>query len=155
MTGRVSRETVASAVRVRSATSADVDAIKRIADGARRCVGCVPRASIERAVLREEVIVAVGGEDITGFCHFYRRRDGVHTLYHLAVAPEKQRQGIGRALVELLAADARARGAEEVRLKCPEDLDANFFYARMGFKKVGAEGRTGRPLSVWVLRLLG
>lgn len=134
---------------IRIATEADVQAVKAIADREKRSLGFVHRGSLVRALHRGELLVADSNGDVIGFCHLYRRRDGVVTIYHIAVAPAHRRQGIGVQLVGFVAADACARGAERLRLKCPADLDANRFYAQLGFERLNVIDAATRPLNVW------
>jgi N-acetylglutamate synthase-like GNAT family acetyltransferase len=138
---------------VRAGTSCDIPPIKVIADHAKSALGFVHRASLTRAVARDELIVADVRESVAGFCHFYRRKDGIITLYHIAVDAELRRKGIGRAMIVRLHRDATESGMVAIRLKCPADLPANEFYARYGFSLVGVEGKIARPLHVWTLGL--
>lgn len=124
-------------------------AIKRIADRAKESLGFVPRGALVRAIARGEVFVAVGHCGVIGFCHFYRRRDGVSVIYHLAVAAAARRAGVGRHLTEAVLADAHRHRATAVRLKCPEGLEANRFYAAVGFSRGGIEPRQPRSLILW------
>lgn len=128
---------------------ADIPAVKAIADRDKRALGFVHRASLTRAATREELLVAGSGPSIVGFCQFYRRRDGTATIYHVAVTPEARRTGVGRALIAEVAHDAAERGMHAIRLKCPADLSANAFYARIGFGLVDVEAQRKRPLNVW------
>lgn len=123
--------------------------IKAIADCAKQSLGFVHRGALTRAIERREVLVTTVCSSIIGFCHFYRRRDGVWVIYHLAVAEAMRRSGVGSRLVETVFEDARRHGAVVVRLKCPEDLEANRFYERIGFCCTGLEPRQPRSLTMW------
>lgn len=88
-------------------------------------------------VTEEEVWVAEQDGVALGLLSFYRPGDFIHALY---VDPAAQRRGIGRALVEAVAA------AGPVVLKVPEPATgARAFYARLGFveDKRGAEDGIG------------
>lgn len=55
-------------------------------------------------------------------------------LHQVAVHPDARRQGVGRALVDHLLADARARGARRVTLEVRHDnVAARALYERLGF----------------------
>jgi GNAT superfamily N-acetyltransferase len=51
------------------------------------------------------------------------------------VAPEAQGEGIGRALLEALRAECRARGLN--RIEVDADPNAEAIYARLGFQRIG------------------
>jgi GNAT superfamily N-acetyltransferase len=72
----------------------------------------------------------------------------------LVVAPGCRRSGIGRWLVKQVIGDARHRGMALVRLKCPADLEANEFYARLGFRRAGIEDCARRALVLWEYALV-
>ncbi|MGH2350745.1 MAG: GNAT family N-acetyltransferase [Chloroflexota bacterium] len=133
----------------RAATECDIPAIKTIADREKHALGFVHRGSLTRAVARDELIVASIGTSVVGFCHFYRRRDGTTTIYHVAVVPERRGEGIGRALLIEVGRSAGERTAGIIRLKCPDDLPANDFYSWMGFCLVATDTGRKRPLNVW------
>ncbi len=137
----------------RAGTITDIEAIKAIADREKQALGFVHRGSLVRAAARDELIVASIGSAVAGFCQIYRRRDGLVTVYHVAVVPEARGAGIGRALLTHVAQDAADRGLAAVRLKCPAELPANGFYARIGFRLVTREAGRGRPLNVWECRI--
>ncbi len=59
-------------------------------------------------------------------------------LQHLYLAPEAQGQGIGAWALEQVKAEARAKG-RDVKLEALPQSDANRFYLRHGFVKVGEE----------------
>lgn len=136
-------------VDIRLASDADLPGIKAIADREKRALGFVHRAALTRSITRGEVLVGISRERIVGFCHLYRRRDGAVTVYHLAVDAAERRLGIGRRLIEHLCVWEQQAGATMIRLKCPADLDANDFYARMGFYRAGIDTRAQRHLILW------
>lgn len=139
-------------VSIRLAALADIAAVKVIADRDKHALGFVHRASLERAITRGELWVACRGGAVVGFCHTYYRRDGVVTVYHVAVMSEARLAGIGRALLVRVIHMADERGMEAIRLKCPADLPANAFYARLGFCHRDSETLRSRPLHVWEMR---
>jgi N-acetylglutamate synthase-like GNAT family acetyltransferase len=139
---------------VRAATTGDIPAIKAIAERKNHALGFVHRGSLARSATRDELVVASVGLSVIGFCQFYRRQDGVATIYHVAVDPERRGEGIGRALLAKVGQDAEKRGMQTVRLKCPADFKANGFYAWIGFQLVGVESTVARPMHVWAFTLL-
>ena len=86
-----------------------------------------------------------------GICHWHLRRDGQLTIREIIVTAGRQRHGIGRAMVNVLAATP---GASSLFAKCPAELPANNWYARLGFESDGVETtRSGKTLNLWRLKL--
>lgn len=83
------------------------------------------------------VLVAdIGGKTVGGLVaytltKFERERKEVF-IYDLAVAPDHQRQGIGRKLIEELRIIAKAKGAYVVFVQADEGDDAIKFYESLG-----------------------
>ena len=150
-------------VEVRLAKRRELKAVKKLADGHRHELGFVKLAALEKAVQERRLLVAVislphasrSSSRIVGFVHFRCCKDGHATIYEIAVAPEWRGKGAGRKLIEAVAELAKANGCKCIRLKCPVDLPANGFYARLGFVRIGVENPDGnrRPLAIWELDL--
>lgn len=128
--------TLAALLAPRRATSADLDWVKRLADRHKREIGFVVRGALAAAIEREELLVCEG----VAFCHYRTRRDGVAVIYEIV----SEQPGCGRALLEATP--------RPTRLKCPVDLPANEFYARMGGTLVTTETGKVRALNVWEWR---
>ena len=73
-----------------------------------------------------------------GFYVLTKEDDEIH-LDHLWVVPAAMRRGIGRALFEHAAAEARKLGFDSIRIEA--DPNAEEFYKRMGAIRVGARVR--------------
>ncbi len=95
-------------------------------------------ARAERATL----LVAVEGDSVVGTATFAvhgsgwteAAEPGEAELRMLAVAPERSGTGVGRALVEAVLADARARGVDRIVLFSQESMTrAQGMYRRSGF----------------------
>lgn len=139
---------------IQRAAHNDIAGIKAIADRERATLGFIHRGALMRAADRGELLVATVGDAVIGFCHFYRRQDRAVTLYHLAVESSWRDCGAGRALLVRLHEQSSAEGYEIVRLRCPTDLPANGFYARLGYRAVATLPGKARPLNVLELVLL-
>ena len=136
-------------MKVRWAYEKDMDAVKRLADDNRNALGFMVRASLEERARRRELLIAEQQGRVIGFVSFHHRRDGWTTIHELCVAEASRGQGVGRALVEALEGDALRANQNGIRLKCPLDLPANGFYARLGFTRVAIEEGRRRPLAIW------
>ena len=145
--GRSSNSQAAGMV-IRQAGHNDIPAIKSIADREKDSLGFVNRGALTRAVERGELLIVAVGDEAIGFCHFYRRRDRMVTLYHLAVERTWRGCGAGRALLVHLHEQASAEGHLIIRLRCPTDLPANGFYARFGYRAVATLPGKARALNV-------
>lgn len=77
-------------------------------------------------------------------------------LHDLAVAPERQREGIGRLLVQEAKAVTMAWPADAIRLDAYDHAaGAGGFYARCGLRPVGRAIYRGVPLLYFELLLHG
>lgn len=91
------------------------------------------------------VLLAEQHRQAIGFAACEPFADALH-LKELAVRYERQGRGIGRALVEAVAAEARRRGLPAVTLTTFQDLPWNGpWYARRGFVELTA-GTLGERL---------
>ena len=82
--------------------------------------------------------------------------DGLY-VSKLAVDPDRQGEGIGRALIEMTEDIARARELETITLETRIELVENHLtFARMGFEKVGESAHPGydRATSITMLKAL-
>ena len=104
----------------------DVEVVRNL------CRGFTPQALRSMAVRRQiwvyeeegriTAAIALEGDTISGFF----------------VAPDRQRRGIGRQLLELVEDKARQRGLHALRLSA--SLTAVGFYERFGYTPFGDEG---------------
>jgi GNAT superfamily N-acetyltransferase len=136
-------------MRVRWAQEKEIDAVKQLADRNRGALGFVVRGSLEERIRRSELLVAEIESAVIGFVTFHNRRDGWTTIHELCISKGHRRRGVGRILVNAVYQHAVRSGQRGLRLKCPIDLPANGFYARVGFTRVGVEGGKRRALAVW------
>jgi GNAT superfamily N-acetyltransferase len=104
-------------------------------------------------------VVADAADRPIAFALVRLHADAVH-LHELDVHPDHARQGLGRRLIETVAAWARARGASALTLTTFDDIPWNGpYYARLGFRTLDptalspdlwsvrqAEGEAGLPL---------
>ena len=140
---------------------------KRLADCFKRELGFINRATLQKAIETQQVLVALcqsaqdeqgdgacrEGTALVGMVHFYVRRDQIITLYNIVVAQAYQRRGFGRQLFEALVNVAETLGTRQIRLKCPVDLSANLFYEYLGMEHVEVEPGKRRPLNIWTYTL--
>jgi ribosomal-protein-alanine N-acetyltransferase len=86
---------------------------------------------------RSVVVRLPTADEVMGYVCWWHVGDEVHIL-NLAVRPEMQRQGIGRALVDLVVEEAGAAGAGLVTLEVREGNAAAFvLYGALGFERTG------------------
>jgi ribosomal protein S18 acetylase RimI-like enzyme len=70
--------------------------------------------------------------------------DGFLVVNNVAVAPDRQRQGHGRALLTFAEDEARRRGLPEIRLHTHARMADNLImYTRLGYVQAGREARDG------------
>lgn len=127
-------------MRIRCATAEEVDAVQKIANQNSKMVGFVMKAALHEAVKREELSIALINEQIVGFAHWHKRRDGWVTLYEIA-SLKPNGAGAGLALLHSLPVP--------LRLKCTVDNPANDWYKSAGMKLVRTEAGRKRALNVY------
>jgi ribosomal protein S18 acetylase RimI-like enzyme len=91
-------------------------------------------------------------------CVFCKAKDDALYLGKLAVLPGHQSCGIGRALVDAAAGEARARGLSALELQTRVELTENHrAFARLGFVKTGESAHPGfaRATSITMRRSVG
>ena len=92
-------------------------------------------------------LVAYDGEDIDGYAGMLAPRGAKEAdIQTIAVAAGARRNGIGRALVAALLAEATARGAAEVFLEVRADNpSAQALYRSFGFEEIGVRPHYYQP----------
>jgi ribosomal-protein-alanine N-acetyltransferase len=81
-------------------------------------------------------VVAEEAGELVGYAGLFHSAESAD-VQTLAVLPDRQREGVGTALLDALAAEARRRGATELLLDVREDNDAALaIYARRGFEQI-------------------
>jgi len=142
-------------ITIRLAREEDVQGTKRVADGCRKELSFVNIAILRAAQSKGWLLVATVWNDktrtetIIGFANFRIRKDKNGTLYEIAIEKAHRRVGIGRRLINHLIRLVHVADGHHLRLKCPEELPANGFYRKIGFKRVGTEEGKTRRLNVW------
>ncbi len=142
------------AVTIRDAqSSSDLDWLKALADKHKTQLGFVRRGELHRSIEQKEMLVIEEGGRQRGFVQFHHRRDGQTTIYNIIVASEVRGQGLGRGLIQALILACQAHGQTTIRLKCPDNLEANKFYKHVGFEWNNREEGKLRALNVWHLHI--
>ncbi|MFL6020363.1 MAG: GNAT family N-acetyltransferase [Gaiellaceae bacterium] len=130
---------------IRDARAADADDIALLLGqlGYPTDAGAV-RSRLERlAIVGDRVVVAELDGRAVGLAHLHVTPALEHdqpaaSLGALVVADDCRRRGVGRALVEEVDGEARARGCDLLRLTTAERRDdAHSFYERVGFERTG------------------
>lgn len=106
--------------------------------------------SLRDKACNETVFLAIDGSRIVG-CVFAAIRETDIYLGKLAVAPERQGEGIGRRLLAQVEELARARGKQALELQTRVELVGNHAaFCRMGFRETGRTAHPGfsRPTSI-------
>ena len=124
----------------------------------------------ERGVLRgiegSRVLVAWSGEDLVGTLRLATKKPWAIDsryftaaarplyLHDMAVDPARQRQGIGRRLLEEARGVAASWPADVIRLDAYDSpAGAGGFYARCGYREVGRVVYRRTPLKYFELRI--
>lgn len=111
-------------------------------------------ASIAEDAAAGALLLAEDGGELVG-CAFVRPKGDALYIAKLAVRPDRQGHGIGRALVTAARGEARARGLAALELQARIELTENHAaFARMGFLKIAETAHPGftRPTSITMRR---
>ena len=131
---------IAGPPKIRRAGASDLAAILRI-EQQTPSASHWTKAEYERILAAELLLVAETGKAIVGFL-CAKQVAGEWTLENIAVAPERQRQGIAQELLTALIVQVRQSGASTVFLEVREsNLPARRFYEKHGFAEVGRRRR--------------
>lgn len=141
-----------SNIKLRKAVLEDLPVLKTLADAHRHELGFVHRQALLRSIKKQEVIVAQNTDKPVAFVEYHHRQDEQTTLYHIVVDPKYRGQGIGQALMNALRKESHDLKKKFIRVKCPEDLEANRFYEYLGCQLVEKEEGKQRALFIWELK---
>jgi ribosomal protein S18 acetylase RimI-like enzyme len=87
---------------------------------------------------------------------YFTPADKALYLINMAVAPDRQRTGVGRALLDEALTAARALSADAIRLDAYDcDAGAAGFYRKCGYTEVGGKSYRGVPLLYFELMIEG
>lgn len=129
------------ALNFRSATESDIGEIKQIADQQKKELGFVNKGMLLKSIAGCDVVVATISHKITGFVHYYSRKDGRQTIYEIAVHPDYRGMNIGKGLLACVP--------KPIQLKVTTDNErAIGFYLSQGFIEIAQEQGRKRPLLV-------
>ena len=91
------------------------------------------------------VLIAEADGELVGSLYCALKDRGLY-LTRMAVRPDRQKQGIGRALLMAAEAEARALGAQKLTLRVRLNLPENrAYFERAGFTVTGQGQDPGRP----------
>ncbi len=87
-----------------------------------------------KAIREHDIDLAIISEEIAGLIETYRRTDHIW-IENIAVHPDKQGIGIGRALLAHVETEAALAKLVEIRLQTNEAFEANIaLYKALGYK---------------------
>lgn len=91
------------------------------------------------------VLIAEADGEMVGSLYCALKEGGLY-LTRMAVRPDRQKQGIGRALLMAAEAEARRLGARKLTLRVRLNLPENRgYFERAGFRVTGQGQDPGRP----------
>lgn len=126
---------------VRLATLDDIVAIKKIADKHTREIGFVLKPALEEHCRKETLLVSETDGEVSGFCNYHHRRDGVNVIYEICVSDNFRHRGIAKEMIDKIP--------RPIQLKCPVDNESNNFYVHIGAKLLETVSGKKRALNVY------
>lgn len=146
-------------MKVRPATTDDIEAIKAIAEAAWQSdyPAVLNRETLDDALeewyASDRLVEAVAehstvlliverGDEVVGFVHaVWNREEG--DILRVYVGPDHRGEGLGRALVEHACEDLFDRGVDQVKaMVLAANEQGNRFYRSLGFEPTGGGGET-------------
>lgn len=136
----------------RAVQPADIPLVCTFPQGAEELYFLFPRAThpltpeqLQRAIDQrfDSTVVLLDGQ-VSAFANFYvREAGGTCAIGNVVVAPEARAKGVGRYLIEAMAATAlRTHAARDVRISCFNGNVAGLLlYSKLGFLPYGVERR--------------
>lgn len=126
-------------------------AVVKLGDSLRKYLGPMPYAAWNEAMDEGRVVAAVSGNELRGYVLVRLPRKEV-AIAHLAVAPEAQRNGVARTLIQAIS--NRYADRTGIRARCRRDFPANQVWPALGFTALGnlpGRGSKGQLLTLWWL----
>jgi GNAT superfamily N-acetyltransferase len=118
----------------------------------------VTEAGVSRAIATSRVLIARDGSGVIGLLRLTTKKPwAIDTEYFepvrralylvdMTVDPSRQRQGLGKLLLEHAKQVARDLPADAIRLDAYDGHGTDLFYTKCGFKEVGRVVYRGVPL---------
>ncbi len=124
---------------------ASEDSIKEVQQLSRKFkqeLGFVMLPSLKRAVEEKGLWLAYQDNKLVGFMNTHKRRDGITTIYEIAVDKDYQRAGVGLSLLTCVTGRLRVKTTQD-------NVIANNFYLKNGFILIEVEEGRKRKLNVY------
>jgi len=128
---------------------ADAGFVMSLMRSNRESVGGLPRPAIEERLARGTLLLGLLNDEPAGYL-MWDISAGLLRIPQACIQYDARRRRYGEALVARMLGDNPT--AQEIRLRCAADVDANLFWRDMGFTCVGTvQGgrRRGRLLNCW------
>ncbi len=113
-------------------------------------LGPFPRGAFEEYAQKRQIIVATDcNSKIIGYLTYRYSRHTV-SIVHFCVEQQIRGNGVARKIFDCLR--TKVQHADDIRLTCRRDFEANRFWPRLGFEPVyekPGRGRERRPLTIW------
>ena len=139
---------------VSSLTASDMAGVDDLMKRNSRTLGFLPRAALQEALDRGDVLGAhCKGDSLVGYLLYASYPERIR-IVHLCVADEHRGTGLARLLYDALETTCTTQCV--IRLNCRRDYDAHRLWPKLGFVPVDEKpGRSqdGKLLTCWEHRL--
>ena len=135
---------------VRTALLSDLSYVMELQRRNRESVGGLPRPAIQERIEKGTLALGILNDEPCGYLMF-DQGGGVLRIPQACIQYDARRSAYGHALVGWVLARWQA---DEVRLRCAADVEANLFWQDLGFvctAIVDGGVRRGRLLNCWTL----
>lgn len=130
-------------IKIFTAAPEDSERILALQQENKQYIRFINRMLLDKNLKLGNVLIAEDSNtwEFVGFINFYRRLDGVCTIYHLLVKEEFRGQGIGKALLNEATLMSPHVYSQLIRVIFPYHQESLPFIRAMGFKETSIEVR--------------
>lgn len=103
-----------------------------------KALGFIPISAVRKACDENRLFIYSKNNERIGYLLFGPVRNGKNvTIWQICVDEKRRNMGFGKKLFDRLYKLALETGARGIRLRCADDLPANYFWKSIGFKLIG------------------
>lgn len=115
-----------------------------------------PRQVFEREAIKGRLFLGLLNGDPCGYLYVGSGSDGILRCHQVCIQYDARRRLYGAAIVTVAEEYGVGLGVNEIALRCGADLDANDFWASLGYSCIGTQPggvRRNRTINLWRKRL--
>jgi len=134
----------------------DIKFVRRLMKENSEALGFIPLSALEKAYDESRLLVYSENNERIGYLLFGPIKNGKDvTIWQICVNEKKRKMGFGKKLFNQFHKLAIETGAKGIRLRCADDLPANYFWKSLSFKLISTISSKSRrrKLNIYYLTL--